>query len=633
MKVHSSRYQRHFYGWQDCWGLTIWVLAVLLFATPGYAGTENYDGIRVSVEEPEDITSYTGYAVYRVSVSNRSDTARTIRVTLPADSYSSYGQGNAITGLSATLRVGPGEVASTELLQPPMQMDGSGARVSIDGARQDDRVPVSISSHMDHYQGEPFLISRGVRGPVATGFDAAMTELAEASGGGSYSPSSGLHAAYTSSDRLARLVTSPRPMAEWSDNWLAYTRFTGVLITAQELRQAPAAIDAALRDYVLAGGDLTVVGTGTIAENLPARWLEAWSAPNHKPDESFIYDVGLGRVSVISESQLSNYTASDWEGWVRNRMVQADARSMLQTAEDAERSLPMLQDVSVPTRGLLVLMVSFTLLIGPINIGLLTWFKRRMWLLWTIPLIALVFAGMVLAYSLLSEGIRPRGRTVAVTVLDQITRSAVTVGLTGYYAPLTPGDGLRYDTRTMVAPQEADDYYRYGGYRDSGRDREIDFIQGQHLTRGWVVARVPAHFGIRKVESRRERLDIRRTDGGWSVTNGLGVPIRTLWVVDADGQVYQSQGLPAGNNAMLQSVSEADRGPSFAELRATEALRTRVSVVNQAMNYHTDASRYLYEPNTYIAVLNNASLLEPALDNLREHEIDGVVIGRWREGQ
>ena len=64
--------------------------------------------------------------------------------------------------------------------------------------------------------------------------------------------------------------------------------------------------------------------------------------------------------------------------------------------------------------------------------------------------------------------------------------------------------------------------YGYGG--GGGSARTLDWTGGQHLTSGWVSARVPAHFMLRKSEPRRERVEVSRNDEGELVAvNGLGV--------------------------------------------------------------------------------------------------------------
>lgn len=598
-----------------------WTVAVLCLAwlpALAAAGTRSYDGVTVSVEPPTDISSQSGYAVYRLSVSNRGSQPRDVTVSMPAEPWS---YGDSIRRITRTVRVEPGSTAVAELLQPPLPMNGSDALVSIDGKLQEDWLPVALAEHADYNSdGHPILISRGVDGRVRTGFETAMTEVSER---GSSSPGGyGSYGGY--SDILARMARAERPVGEWSGNWLAFSRYLAVVISDDELRSAPAAADAALRDYAAAGGIVVIVGADDQQPSRRGEWAAAWMYED-RGDGFNAYGIGAGRVQYVTESYLAGLDTDQWEEWVEARIRSTDHRRERLDANDAENRLPMLETVRIPTRSLLFMMVLFTLLIGPVNIITLSMLKKRMWLLWTIPTIALIFAGGVLAYSIISEGIRPRAKTVAVTLLDQNTRQAVTLGMTGYYAPLTPGDGLRYDEHTEITPQAGD--YGYG-YSDGGRPRAMNLTNGQHLSSGWVIARVPAHFALRQVETRRERLDISRNDdGGLAVVNGLGVPIKRLIVVDAQGNLYECKALAAGASGVASAIDGGASRKSWAwEIGSGRGLVNGTDVLVSNPEQHTAAMNYT-------AVIDNASFLEPGLDNLISHEVTGVVVGRWQEAE
>ena len=65
----------------------------------------------------------------------------------------------------------------------------------------------------------------------------------------------------------------------------------------------------------------------------------------------------------------------------------------------------------------------------------------------------------------------------------------------------------------------------------------MDWTNDQYFGSGWVKARVPAYFQIRKNEDRRERLTVQKNDdGALAVTNALGADIRRLCLADASGR-------------------------------------------------------------------------------------------------
>ena len=220
--------------------------------------------------------------------------------------------------------------------------------------------------------------------------------------------------------------------------------------------------------------------------------------------------------------------------------------------------MPVVENLKVPTRGIVVVMLAFIIVIGPVNIIVLNRCKRRTWMLWTIPAISFATTLLVFAYSLLREGITPDTRIAGLTVLDQASHRAATIGGTAFYCPLTPSGGLHFDFETEATPLVQIGY-------GSGTSREVDWTQSQHLQRGWVSARVPVHFHLRKSETRRERIQVVNENGKLQIVNGLGAPIKSLWIADADMNFYEAENVAAGQKAGLDPVKT---GAAIRENRA-----------------------------------------------------------------
>jgi hypothetical protein len=578
------------------------------------AGNRSYGNITVQIDTPPQDASQFGYVVYRVTVLNRGDRPRDVRVTMPGNTWGS--DGDYVRSLSRTVRVEAGGSVIAELMQPALPMDGGGARVTIDGQPQEDQVPVRVVDHVEYWsdRGPPILASNDLSAEVRTAFESAMAELeaASASSGTWHGGPFGRHLA-----RPAQLARAEYPVGEWSGNWLAYTRYTAVMLTRREAQTLRPAVAAALRDYVSAGGHLIVVGRDGL-DALPTAIRRGWTST-----EDDVLRLGFGTLRTLEASWLVGRTAEQWKDFIDTPNDSSPGTHQLLGAADAESRLPMLEELGVPVRGLLTLMIVFTLLIGPINVVGLSLLKRRMWLLWTVPLLSLMFAGAVLAYSIWTEGIEPRARSVAVTLLDQESRQAVSVGMVGVYAPLTLGDGLRFDGRTQIVPTREN---IHGYYDGGGRGKSIDNTNGQHLTGGWVVARVPMHLGLRKVEPRRERLEISRNDdGSLTVVNGLGAAVERLLIADADGETFEVTELAAGGSAAARRT-ELSRSPEwFIQDAATGYLASDLQrdIRNGPDDWLIDGG--------YVALLDESPFLDPGIADLKQHDAQSVVLGRWRE--
>jgi hypothetical protein len=246
-----------------------------------------------------------------------------------------------------------------------------------------------------------------------------------------------------------------------------------------------------------------------------------------------------------------------------------------------------------------------------------------MWLWWNVPAMSLATCLTVFAYSLFSEGISGRGRTAVITLLDENTHRATSLGYASYYCPLTPSDGLHfsYDTEVVqLHPMES------GGQQFSGhRPKTMDWTHDQHLDSGWVVSRVPACFAIRKNETRRERLTVRKAaDGTTRVVNGLGVAIESLYYVDEQGVVGIASEVPAGEERTLEEHKPAVKTPP------DEPQSLRV-VFDQPWNaslqeLRTSPEKFV-KPGCYVAVVKKSPFLDDPLVAAPQEGSFGVIYG------
>lgn len=596
------------------------------------AGTQNYGGVTVSIDEPLNGDSGYGYLAYRVTISNRSTQTHRVRIQLPGNSYG-YGYGDSIDRITRTVDVEPGVATRFELLQPPLPIQGHGAAIYIDGARQRQDVSVGIRNHAGGYnRSHVVLASRGVSSGVKDTIDKAIEDAASAgsSSMGGYGSGYGRfgHEEYT-------LAREPRPVGEWGTSWLGYTRYMAVMMTDSDFKAMPSDVADALRSYVLTGGVLGITYAGVEPTELQD-WWRAWS-PTHVPSSAPSWgasgaasggggaiEYGLGRIHLASVTDADALDSKQWMDQLDAWRDFTAARATTRNTEQANREMPVVEGQVTPARGLLLVMLLFTLTIGPINIVALWMMKKPMLLLWTVPGIALVFSAAVMIYALLSEGITPHARTFAVTLLDQQSRHAVSLGVHGYYAPLTPGNGLWFDADTCITPQVETGYYYGSG---SGQVRSIDQTHGQHLTTGWVAARVPAHLAVRKSETRHERLDVSFADDGTpTVVNGLGSDITNLTLADAQNRIWTSQNLTAGQSAAMTPTNSVRTSGDN-----TPALTKVITADWNAVQHLTKTPTDYLAPGAYLAELAGSPFLEPGIEGLKEHRTQCVVVGYYGE--
>ncbi len=283
--------------------------------------------------------------------------------------------------------------------------------------------------------------------------------------------------------------------------------------------------------------------------------------------------------------------------WKRTRTPWESLDNMIAT----HHNFPVIKNIEIPLRTIFVLILIFAIAIGPVNFIVLARRNKRTWLFWTVPAFSLLTSVTVFMYSLLSEGITADIRMNALTILDQSTRRAVTLGLQGYYSPLTPRNGLRFDYNTEVTPLVNRGY-------SSGSARSVDWSRDQHFSSGWIESRIPAYFKIRKSELRRERLDLSVDGGKLQILNGLGVDIEQLWLADGDGNIHTAENIVAGKKVALTPTKRhvLDEPSCLRDIYASKSWK------NKSKSLTASPEKKL-RPGTYIVELKSCPFMENGL--------------------
>ena len=507
-----------------------------------FARTE-FDDIVITPELTPSGNSHHGYVEYRIAVANLSPKkTHKVKLILPKDSFG-YSR-NRIREMTRSVVVGPSATAHVSLFQPPVGMYGNALGVVIDGRVQDDTVPLAIGRHGGQGTHISMSSSRGRRSftSFAPSFRILMSRNVDAKDLHDHADKLfGVSAASRRGPPTYETINLGLPVSAWSTNWLGFSRYDSVVVTGDDIRQMPPDVRSALRRYVECGGALLVLG----GLELPESW-ELRESQRSEPLTDAVglvnYNIGFGQCMVSTEMDTKGLKPEQWREIVDSWVKTAAPWQVVRSVEDANNVFPVTEGLGIPVRGLFLLMLLFAVVIGPVNLIVLSRQKRRIWMLWTVPVISLLTCLAVLTYATFAEGWNRHGRTEGLTLLDERIHRATTIGWTAFYASLTPGDGLHFGYATELTPQGA----------DMGTVRTVDWTRDQHLKSGWMTARVPAYFLIRKSEVRRERITVRReANSRLKVVNGLGTDIRKFWLADRDGTIHTATGIRAGAEAEL----------------------------------------------------------------------------------
>ncbi|MFW6171178.1 MAG: hypothetical protein ACODAD_11865, partial [Planctomycetota bacterium] len=387
-----------------------------------------------------------------------------------------------------------------------------------------------------------------------------------------------------------------------------YSCYDVIVVTARDVEEMTPQVHLALRRYLECGGTVLVHG-----QQVPDVFSKGGMSVGQET-----YRVGFGVVvASLAEGSSGQTTYKKLENLhIRNYQPKEKPRSLYEL---------LVAETTVPVRGLFLLVLLFGLLIGPANLWLLSRIKRRIWIWWNVPAMSLATCLIVFVYSVASEGITGQGKRATLTLLDERCHRATTIGYVSYYCPLTPSSGPRFDVDTDVALLSEED----SGLR-SPRDnlRVVDWTRDQHLSSGWVRARVPTYFQIRKNEDRRERLTIeRRSEGELKAVNALGADIRRLYVADRTGKIFVARQIPAGAEETLEAVPRPAVTQASRQKTVRDIFRDTHWLDDFKQWSERDVPHDLLSPGCYIAFLDNTPFIEPALSDVDPEDTVAIVHG------
>ena len=619
-----------------------------------------------------------GYVEYLFRVKN-SDTSNSkkVSVQLVPAGYHMGGGDFGIKGASGLVEVPAGQTAQFVVLQPSIPFGSASieARVSIDGRAQRDAMMLSIvDTHCDPnafgmrmYSSTPNpmssaqvlvsietpttfrdLFASGVESKTAGGGNssesrtnaesAVPAEDAQVGTGGTIvltndpfgTNSSASGTTTISKEQGMQLWRAESDSAQWSDNWLAFSRFEAIVLTDAEMQSMPQPVWEAVRRFTETGGVLCVIGDSWTPpkewKNIDGSEYKAvlgsafFLKPSAEDSKDLIKKI---RKQVIADSvKWGNAMQTDM--WSRRGMTYHYGRSITPGFFSDPYTLSQFLPVSksgarVPVKMISVLIIVFAVLIGPVNVYVLSMKNKRIWLLWTVPVISIIASTLVLGANFLQEGFARYASSATVTILDQRSEEAISFGLLGFYSTLTPPPA-KFDVNTEVIVVANRASQRYTFTTMPGGE--------QVLTSGWINPRIPSYFGIRKAESRKERLEFQWESDSPTVANQLGVEIKTLTVCALDGKFYEANDIAAGQKTSLKEQNK----PPMASLDPESVLSDRYSKISDWPNAPqalvSNMTRAL-TPGMYIISLGDARnpFIEPGLPDATQFQNASTIVG------
>ncbi|NNM87525.1 MAG: hypothetical protein HKL95_03300 [Phycisphaerae bacterium] len=652
-----------------CWPRAVFVAVVVLWLFGAHAHANQFGRILViPLGNRSQGTRAYGYYQYRFRLMNVGTAEHRVGLMIPAVSNSAYGP--CLAGIRGTYELPAHCDRIVSLLQPCLPLAGHGLAVWIDGWRQRGMVLIpqlSLESYYGPAAGNVILLSSGVSEKVygrltrLAGIWPLRQSASSWPDGGGPSPRwrpvpvqqmSGSAGLLESSVRTgmplqpttpAQICLSGQPVEKWSGQWLGYSSYAALVITQANLRAMVPRVRAAIWSYVQCGGTLLLLNG--IKSDVPRVWRK-WhrSGSSGIPVQakalsstlSHTFAVGFGLCLEAPERAVGRWNNADWSGFSAVFGQPIGALRMHSPAT-ANGIFAVVRSLAPPVRSLLAILAIFAVVVGPVNLLVLGALRKRMWLYVTTPAIALLFAAAVFVYTAAVQGWSGVRRVTTFTILNQAAHQATTIGWLGYYTPLTLRHGLHFDRQTELTPEVGwgwngiqsygyqDLHVGWGGmWRLPVSYRYINWTHGQDLSAGWVTARVPALFAVRKAAPSQAHITIGRDSTGHiTAVNHLGVPVRLIWYADSDGRLFRGGPLLPGIITELQPAGHLPARPVQRGLRALFLSSPWPQMIATA----AVSGQNSLHPNCYLAVLGDSPFMESGLAGAALRPAPSVVYG------
>lgn len=540
----------------------VFALALVLTAIP--AAAQQYGPITIEARRGLRAGGLYAYHEFRFDVANSSAVPHVVDIEIADDELD--------TVVSRRVAVAPRSATIVAIPAFCTNIGTSEGSVTIDGARQKDPLGVHTVS-FDTRGPRTILFGRNVDAKLMTALGPAPDET----------------------DPLRADI----PAHEWSSNWMAYDGFEGMVLMPADWAELARPVREAILQWVAAGGSLLLLGG---AEGLPQlRWEPADYAPlavGHHGFGSVLFFPADGQLGAPILQKI--------------RMTWRESEA-IQYWGTAGTVMPLPDSRETPVGMLFSVLIVFAIVGGPVNLIVLAKKNKRLWVFWTMPVLGLVTAAILVGALFVREGWLRVQKTISLTMLDERSGQASTLGWIGFYSTLPRDIDVRFDAATEVRPLE--------GFRSA----YTDWTDGQRFVSGWVRSRVPARFAVRRSERRRERLPVRRQGEHLVALNGLGTQIQRLWVADETGAIYTARNVAAGREAVL--TRSGQRVEAKTDLAETHGPPPGWP---QLVSRLTSAPRYALKEMTYIAVTEDAPFLEKALREPTHRSAEAVVFGYMR---
>ena len=572
--------------------LIIALLLALMVVSSARAGVTSAEGLELTVDTNWPGTGKGGYFPVRISVRNVRQ-QRDLRIELQA-----RGLDTIAANLGRNFTVEQNQTVSFTI-PVPMVNNYSYYQVKIyEDGREIGRGNLTQRVNLDFWrEGVPLLIISEHKEDLRSLSD-ALRDIHPGRGG------------VDPEDLLCQVLP-----AEMPEGWICYTQLGVIGVSARAVEMMPRARREELRKWIATGGTLFIYRPITPQSDSLSLILGEGSADTNSENQIQHY---LGSIRLV-QSDPFGWDKDAWKSFLKKdiRHQQSGFRARFgfeqtgQSRSSRRRRKPFLLDIPgvgrVPIRIYAVMITLFAVGIGPLNYFLLKR-KKKLHLLFVItPLAAVAVTVGMITYGMFSEGLGIKGRCLSLTCLDQDRHEAVTVGRMSLYAGMSPRGGMLFPMDVAVFPA--------AGEMRSG---SLELGGSQRFEGGYLPSRTLVNFVTAGVAPARGRLVVKRTQDSLQISNGLGVGIKLIYLMDESGNTFRAEKIAAGGEATAKAC------PALTGRRAGGlgiSQDSKIPLLTQAQ----------LEKSTYLAELEDSPFFVTGLDEVAESGSRHILYGRFAE--
>jgi hypothetical protein len=531
-----------------------------------------------------------GYNYFPVMAVNHSSQEKVVNLSIQADYSSELGY------VSRTFSVPAGETRVEAIFFPILGISSRGIKIEVDNMTLNNALGSRISSYRGYHgssRGQSLVDAKISRNDFNNVFQNS----------------------YGSSGR-ADLETNyfEGGYEQFAPNWMAYSQYDNLVFFADSLKKMRPSARNAIFDYVRTGGTLLVLGNIDLPGDFEEEKLIIKDSNEIKK-----YLGGFGQLFKAEENFLEKVATSTIDpipNFASDRTSSMSGRYGI-PLEFSDNEIE-----SVSAKWLMILIYAFAFLIGPVNVYILHKIQRKIWVFVTVPVASAVCCLLIFGYYLIFESSTVILKQGAITILDERFNRAITHGGLAVFSSSSKPEGLKFDLDTEVIPLEE------RTHRNRGRGLSIILHNGQNFRDGWIRAKIPGYFHLRRVQTRRERIELQESNGQKEILNGLGAEISKIFLMTNTGEILVANNVEAGSRSMLSDpgpIRPGGRKNNLSDLFSKNWYEKKQKIKSGAIKF--------LKPGMYVAILKGA----PFLDNHNLSDADlqeeSAVIGIMSQGE